>query len=66
MAMKGKVYRNEEVRALLRLSWYGLVDDAIAHLRSINPDEIKAPEQIEEPIVDTELRDASSAEARQF
>lgn len=47
MAMKGKVYRNEQVRAVLRLLWYGLVDDAIAHLRSINPDEIKDSQQIE-------------------
>ena len=47
MAMKGKVYRNEQVKAALRLLWYGLVDDAIAHLRSINPDEIKDPNQIE-------------------
>lgn len=47
MAMKGRVYRNEQVRALLRLLWYGLVDDAIAHLRIINPDEIKEPKQIE-------------------
>ena len=47
MAMKGRVYRNEHVRAVLRLLWYGLVDDAIAHLRSIVPDEIKAPDQIE-------------------
>jgi len=47
MAMKGRVYRNEQVRAVLRLLWYGLVDDAIAHLRSINPDEIKDLNQIE-------------------
>ena len=47
LAMKGKVYRNENARALLRLLWYGLVDDAIAHLRSINPDDIKDPKQIE-------------------
>jgi hypothetical protein len=47
MAMKGKVFRNEQVTAVLRLLWYGLVDDAIAHLRSINPEEIKAPDQIE-------------------
>jgi hypothetical protein len=47
MAMKGRVYRNEHVRAVLRLLWYGLVDDAIAHLLSIVPDEIKAPDQIE-------------------
>ena len=47
MAMKGKVYRNEQVKAVLRLLWYGLVDDATAHLRSINPDEIKDPKQIE-------------------
>lgn len=47
MAMKGRVYRNEQVRAVLRLLWYGLVDDAIAHLRTINPDEIKDPKQID-------------------
>ena len=47
MAMKGKVYRNEQARALLRLLWYGLIDEAIAHLRSINSDEIKDPKQIE-------------------
>ena len=47
MAMKGRVYRNEQVRAVLRLLWYGLVDDAIAHLRSISRDEIKDPSQIE-------------------
>ena len=47
MAMNGKVYRNEQVRASIRLLWYGLVDDAITHLRSINPEEIKDPNQIE-------------------
>ena len=47
MAMRGKVYRNEQARAVLGLLWYGLVDDAIAHLRSIAPDQIKAAEQIE-------------------
>jgi len=47
MAMKGRVYRNEQVKAVLRLLWYGLVDDAIAHLRSINSDLIKDPSQID-------------------
>lgn len=51
MAMKGRVYRNEQVSAVLRLLWYGLVDDAIVHLRSINPDVIKDPSQIEALVV---------------
>jgi len=47
MAMKGRVYRHEQVKAVLRSLWYGLVDDAIAHFRSIDPDLIKDPSKIE-------------------
>jgi hypothetical protein len=41
------VLRNEQLKAVLRLLWYGLLDDTIAHLRSINPDEIKDTKQID-------------------
>lgn len=47
MAMKGRELRNAQAKALLRMLWYGMVDEAIAHLRSIDSSQIKDPKQIE-------------------
>ena len=46
LAMKGSVMRNEALAALLPLLWYGLVDQAIAYLNSVDVSQIKDPEAI--------------------
>jgi hypothetical protein len=46
LAMKGRALRNEHAKSILRLLWYGLIDAAISHLRSIEPSQIKDPKQI--------------------
>ena len=47
MAMRGRELRNAQAKALLRMLWYGMVDEAIAHLRSIDSSQIKDQKQIE-------------------
>ena len=47
MAMRGRELRNAQAKALLRMLWYGLVDEAINHLRSIDSSQIKDQKQIE-------------------
>ena len=41
MACNGKERRNQHVRGVMRLLWYGLVDEAIAYLHSIPASDIK-------------------------
>jgi hypothetical protein len=47
LAMRGRALRNEHAKIVLRLLWYGLVDVAISHLRSIDPSQIKDAKQIQ-------------------
>ena len=47
MAMRGRELRNAHAKTLLRMLWYGMVDEAIAHLRSIDASQIKDQKQIE-------------------
>ncbi len=47
MAMRGRELRNAQAKTLLRMLWYGMVDEAIAHLRSIDSCQIKDQKQIE-------------------
>lgn len=44
LACRGREIRNRNVKNLLRLLWFGLVDEAIAYLRSIPPQELKNAE----------------------
>lgn len=46
MAMKGRQLRNEAVKQLLPLLWYGLTDKAIAHLKGMDPTFIRDPAKI--------------------
>ena len=50
MAMKGKEKRNTVLQELLAWLWIGKVDQAIAYLRSLHPDDIKDAEHIEKLI----------------
>ncbi len=50
MAMKGKEKRNTVLLELLAWLWIGKVDQAIAYLRSLHPDDIKDAEHIEKLI----------------
>ncbi len=45
-AMKGRMYRNKVLDKLTFVLWYGLVDEAIEILKTINPDWIKNPDVI--------------------
>ena len=47
MAMRGRELRNAQAKTLLRMLWYGMVDEAITHLRSIESSQIKDQKQIE-------------------
>ena len=47
MAMRGRELRNAHAKTLLRMLWYGMVDEAIDHLRSIDSSQIKDQKQIE-------------------
>ena len=47
MAMRGRELRNAHAKVLLRMLWYGLIDEAINHLRSIDSSQIKDQKQIE-------------------
>ena len=47
MAMRGRELRNAHAKTLLRMLWYGMVDESIDHLRSIDSSQIKDQKQIE-------------------
>jgi len=47
LAMTGQTVRNETLKHLLPVLWYGLVDEAMSVLNALNPEEIKAPEALE-------------------
>ena len=47
LALKGRHIRNEVLRPLLRMLWFGNVDAAICAIRGINPKQVKAPEVLE-------------------
>ena len=46
LAMTGRVIRNEVLTELLPLLWYGLVDHAIAFIKTLDPSQIKDPDAI--------------------
>ena len=45
--MTGRSVRNETLKRLLPLLWYGLVDEAIALLHALPSEQVKAPEAVE-------------------
>jgi hypothetical protein len=46
MALNGRDIRNAVLKSLIPLLWYGLVDQAIAYLRSLPEDEIKNEDEL--------------------
>jgi len=47
LAMTGRTVRNETLKHLLPLLWYGCVDDALASLKQLQPDTIKNAEAVD-------------------
>ena len=47
LALNSRHVRNEVLKPLLRLLWYGNLDAAIAHLRQIDPNHVKAPDAVD-------------------
>jgi len=47
LAMTGRVLRNETLKRLLPLLWYGLVDEAMTVLKTLNPEDVKASEAVD-------------------
>jgi hypothetical protein len=46
LALRGRAIRNRHLRSVVTLLWYGLVEQAVAHIESIPEDEIKQPTQL--------------------
>jgi hypothetical protein len=46
LALNHRHVRNEVLKPLLRLLWYGHLDAAIAHLRQVDPKHIKTPDAV--------------------
>ena len=47
LALNSRHVRNEVLKPLLRLLWYGNLDAAIAHLRQVDPKHIKSSDAVE-------------------
>jgi hypothetical protein len=47
LALTNRHIRNEVLKPLLRLLWYGNLDAALAHLRHVDPKHIKTPEAVD-------------------
>ena len=47
LALKGRHIRNELLRPLLRMLWFGNVDAAISAIREIDPKQVKAPDALD-------------------
>lgn len=50
LALKGRFIRNETLDNLKPLLWYGLIDEAVGHLESIDKDSIKQVEKLDKLI----------------